>query len=171
MIMTCRGWDWGKCCRRVNIVSPGAAATAEKMVEALGKLWGSLISSSFLFFFLFFSNYWFKYTHIDRRAFDTLAKCWHDASLGYLAGWEWWWLPGYLISGRLAWRLTQLCKYFTHAVEVKVAWVDWRSHINRLNSMQWDICYLHNEWRRSTRQRSVRVDRQNSVQTIPLKIN
>lgn len=80
--------------------------------------------------------------------------------MGYLAE------SGCLVisSGRLAWqrtrrcRLTQLCKFThnTHAVEVDVE--GGRSHINRLNSMRCNICYLHNEWR-STRQRSVWVDR------------
>lgn len=79
-----------------------------------------------------------------------------------LPGWEW--LPGYLIwpigltAHASLCRLTQLCKFThnTHAVEVDVE--GGRSHINRLNSMRCNICYLHNEWR-STRQRSVRVDR------------
>lgn len=134
MIMTCRGWDWGKCCRRVNIVSPGAAATAEKMVEALGKLWGSLISSSFIFFS-------FSFRIIDLNTHISIdARLTHSPNVDTTRRWVTWLAEsggGYLvIASRVVWPDAWHSYASTSPTQLKLKSRGWTEEVTLTDSIQ-----------------------------------
>lgn len=127
----------------------------------------SLISSSFLFFILFFSNYWFKYAGL---CFSLTLHILIDARLTHSANVDLTATPRWVTWLRVVTWLSQLADW-PDSARVAAAWHSYASShttptqsklkskvevVTLTDSIQCDICYLHKEWR-STRQRSKKM--------------